>query len=437
MNLVLWKIFVFVFLQYRFCVSQTTTLAIGAIFHKHETDLKLAFNYAVRRRNLYHSDIKFKPIVEIVDESDTFQVQKILCNWTNSDDGLAAIVGPTSLKTSGMAQSIAETLEIPHIQIYWKPSKPFQETQNLAVNFYPDQNILSMGLAVVLKHMEWKNYIILYEDMDALVRLQEILKLAKKEKEPVIIRQLIGPDYRTIFKSFKETLVNQFIIDCSVESLPNIMSQANELGYLDQYYSYLLINLDSHTVNFTGLSPRANITTVRIIDPDSRDVKYVIHDWETGEYSYNRTVQVTPNTLTTEAALMHDAVAHFTEALSQLHITSPIQTNPISCDSGESWSSGFEITSYMKVQPKDSGVTGPARFDYVTGRRTYFVLEIVEYYHNDFEKSCEWYPDPVQFEHLNCSRSEGKKQQSILENLQKDVVIVSSRVTISHRKRKL
>lgn len=95
-----------------------------------------------------------------------------------------------------MAESIAKALEIPHIEVQWKSTKGLPSKEAVTINFYPDQSILSYGVAVVTKSMQWKNYVILYEDEDSLIKLQDVLKLTQRDGEPIIVRQITAPDYR-------------------------------------------------------------------------------------------------------------------------------------------------------------------------------------------------------------------------------------------------
>lgn len=120
-------------------------------------------------------------------------------------NGLVTILGPssTSSTTIKMVESITSNFEIPHIQINWSPHRFFSNTTVL--NLYPDPTLLSEGLAVLIKHMDWKSYAIIYENNDGLIRLQEALKLSGKIRKMVTVRQLgIGDDHRfTVFGLFE------------------------------------------------------------------------------------------------------------------------------------------------------------------------------------------------------------------------------------------
>jgi hypothetical protein len=52
-----------------------------------------------------------------------------------------------------------------------------------------------------------------------------------------------------------------------------ILRQAAEVKMMEEYLSYIITSLDTHTIDFEDLKfMRANITTMRLIDPTSYDV---------------------------------------------------------------------------------------------------------------------------------------------------------------------
>lgn len=119
---------------------------------------------------------------------------------TEQDDGVIAIFAPQCLKaSSAIIQSVATSLEIPYIQTNWQfNSNPEEDT---VVNFYPDSSKFAQGLAVIIKHLHWKSFVVLYENDEGLIKLQEVLKLQNYDKNKngnfVVLRKLgSGPDHR-------------------------------------------------------------------------------------------------------------------------------------------------------------------------------------------------------------------------------------------------
>lgn len=126
------------------------------------------------------------------------------------ESGVIAIFGPEALKTTAITQSICKKLEIPHIQTTWRPSTSYPPL--IALNFYPATDLLAEGFATIVRHMNWKSYAIVYQHDEALIRLQEILKIPDVSDNPVTVRQLEpGSDHRyficVCFRAFKLLLV--------------------------------------------------------------------------------------------------------------------------------------------------------------------------------------------------------------------------------------
>lgn len=418
----------FLFVQYKYGKAKHV-LTIGALFHEDEDDLAVAFTYALHQHNTFYHDIAFVAEIDRVLRTDTFRVHRTICNWTQRGDGLAAIVGPTSPKTSFMAESIAQTLEIPHIQVQWKPARKNYDTQlgtEMTMNFYPDQDLLAHGIYTIAKSLDWKHYVILYEDVDSLIRIQDVLKIAKRDDEPVVIKQLVGNDYRTVLKEFKEDLIYRIILDCTPSLCLEVLKQAKEVGFLESFYGYFLTNLDSHTLNISSLDTRANITTIRLVDPTSKRVMQAVRNWQLGEIHHNnRDMNITPETMRTELGLMDDAIAHLTDSISQLHMTEPIMSRPLSCDDDDKWEGGIRIASFMKVHPMFYGATGTSKFD-ARGRRDTFTLDVIEFDNEDTDKIAEWSSGNKDV--VTITRSDVKKQKTILGNLQGELIIVSSKL---------
>lgn len=114
---------------------------------------------------------------------------------TSSEDGVAAVFGPASAQISPMIQSVCANLEIPHLQVSWRLSMAYN-TQTV-LNFYPETDLLAQGIGMVLQHLQWKRFAILYQNTEGLLRLQEVLKQMKITDSPTIIRQLDADgDYR-------------------------------------------------------------------------------------------------------------------------------------------------------------------------------------------------------------------------------------------------
>lgn len=133
-----------------------------------------------------------------------------------------------------------------------------------------------------------------------------------------------------------------------------------------------------------------------------------------------------------EAALYHDAVQLFTNALSQLFSVNEISPRRMSCQDPSQWRDGLQVINFMKIK-EETGITGPLVFN-SEGKRVDFRLEIIEFYQkkghpldhheNGFKKIGTW--DAMQ--KISYTRTEGELEEQLFVNLQNKTFIVASRL---------
>lgn len=106
-------------------------------------------------------------------------------------EGVAAIFGPGTSETSGIASSICTATEVPHIITHWEREKIGVSTTKsspFTLNLHPDSKVLSQAYAELLTDYTWKSYTIIYEDDDSLMRLKDILQIHDPQSPPVTVR---------------------------------------------------------------------------------------------------------------------------------------------------------------------------------------------------------------------------------------------------------
>jgi hypothetical protein len=66
---------------------------------------------------------------------------------------------------------------------------------------------------------------------------------------------------------------SHIILDVGLDKIITLLRQASEVKMMEEYQSYIITSLDTHTLDFEELKfMRANITGVRLIDPHSHDL---------------------------------------------------------------------------------------------------------------------------------------------------------------------
>lgn len=126
-------------------------------------------------------------------------------------NGVAAVLGPSSATTSSHIQSICDALEIPHVETQCHSRL---HRAQYAINLHPHPSSLSKVIGELLfiylyplltflvlkayfdivRGWNWTHFAILYEDEDALGRLQHLLKVSTMPGHKVSVRKLPQTD---------------------------------------------------------------------------------------------------------------------------------------------------------------------------------------------------------------------------------------------------
>lgn len=131
------------------------------------------------------------------------------------------------------------------------------------------------------------------------------------------------------------------------------MKQAQQIGMMSDYHSYLITSLDLHTVNLEPFQyGGTNITAFRLVDPDNSDVKQTVKNWTSSDIKFGKKVNFgheNVSVIKAETALMYDAVHLFAKALHDLDSSQQIDIHPLSCDNQDTWPHGYSLINYMKI----------------------------------------------------------------------------------------
>lgn len=369
------------------CLALPDIIRIGGIFNSNDEWQELAFRYAVQNINKDRNILPtshLKAQIEQMPADDSFHASKRVCQLLRT--GVAGIFGPQSENTANHVQSICDAMEIPHIETRWD----FKLTRDAySVNLYPHPSTLSQAYFDIIKALGWKQFVILYDENSGLVRLQTLLKV---KEWTVSIRQLNeGDDWRPLLKEIKKSQETKFVVDVSQKILFEVLNQAYQIGLMREYHSYFITSLDMHLVDIEDFRyGGTNITALRLIDPNKPEVKKMVESWFIDEARhYGRIISDEIKQITTEAALMFDAVHLFARALSDLDGSKEVQISTLYCEGDKTWQHGNSLINYMKwYSSRRSGETemnnlqsvhgtsgvhridGTTRVDGMTGRMT-------------------------------------------------------------------
>ncbi|XP_050307213.1 glutamate receptor ionotropic, kainate 2-like [Anthonomus grandis grandis] len=342
-----------------------------------------------------------------------------ICDKAALENGLTAIIGHTKGKTDNLLKSTSSFLGIPYINTQWIP-REFTDIPN-SFSVYPDTSMLALAYGAIVKSLSWSTFAIVYENEESLIRLQDVIKLQQYNKDAkrnsVILRKLHEADSRPIFKEIRHLPIYSVLLDCSIERTIEVLQQAKDVKLLDDINTnFFLTSLDAHTLNFTALNSKTNLTTVRLFNPFTSGVQR-----HTRKYYPN----IDPNQISVKTALMHDAMLLLAESLNAIkstHADGEIVYEPLFCNAPEKYSDKYGLVSALQEATVE-GITG--QISLPNGKREGFELEIIEIFNRE-EPIGTW--DSNDPEKVVLKRNATQREADIQKRLQNHNFIVTSRL---------
>ncbi|XP_041354754.1 glutamate receptor ionotropic, kainate 2-like isoform X2 [Gigantopelta aegis] len=363
-------------------------LRVGALFEPEHDGQRQAFDWAVEKINL-RTGILGQTLVlpdsQQVQPQDSFGAQRKVCRMVQH--GVAAIFGPVSSLSAAHVQSMCTAFEIPHLQWHWDPR---DSRDYYSISLYPHYLTLGQAYRDMVRHWHWDKFALLYEDNEGLTRLQEVLKAPEMGEARITIRKLqtIDNDYVNLFKELKENAHYRIVIDCHVSRVKQILHAALRVQMLSVYYHFFFTTLDLGLVDLEDYKhDGANITSLRLINPDRPEVIDVRRNWIYEASRSGDSPLKGYSEIQTETALAYDAVHLFARALHELSQTQDVTTSVLSCEKSQSWAHGNSLLNFMKITVFD-GLSGPVK--YVNGERKDFTLDVMELTVHGLRKTGHW-----------------------------------------------
>lgn len=378
--------------------SAMADIKIGGIFETGDDVLEMAFSSAVDRINtmglgepgaqFVTPGSRLLARVEHTERLDSFQASRKVCALL--EEGVAAVFGPQSGEASAAVRSACAVLDVPHMETRWDYRV---RPDNHSVNLFPHPAALGKAYLDFIKHKDWRTFAVLYEENDALIRLQEILKDPLMRERKVVVRQFEpGVEYRKVLKDVGKSGIKNIVLDVPIEHVHTALKHAQQVDMMSEYHNYFITSLDAHTVDMEDFQyGGTNISAFRLVDTNAKEFDEVARDWMTRRLRHGQKGEGNLyRNLTTKVALMYDAVRLFATALRDLQPNNgpKIQVRPLSCETEEPWSQGNSFVKYMRMI-NIQGLTGNIRFN-PNGHRTDMRLTVMEITHNGLREAGEW-----------------------------------------------
>ncbi|XP_076302243.1 glutamate receptor ionotropic, kainate 2-like, partial [Lasioglossum baleicum] len=388
---------------------------ISAIFHDGDEDHVAAFEKAVNEAKSEHVAPAFvlEPAIKKVKvNTDSFKTAAAACELL--DEGVAAIFGPSSASTYGIVASIAARHDVPHIDYFWRLNEELQTDQEpknpkpMTINVFPDSDMVGQAIADVVESMKFSTYAAVYQNNDGLARIRKALSLRRKKDSVVTIRRLgDGLNYRSVLKEIRSLSICNVIVDVEPANIIEVLSQAKEVKLLADYCNFIITYLDSTKIPMWEVRNKttANITGLSLRENDVEGINWV------------------------ESAVLYDSVFLLYNALEALNARNKdsnesvtIDPVPLSCENGEKYSAGPNITNLMRELSNEGKITGPITIS-ENGRREFFNVRIIDVREGESVQTGYWDPDG-----LHSTDSEQERESYLYKSIEQKKFKISTKL---------
>jgi glutamate receptor, ionotropic, invertebrate len=271
---------------------------------------------------------------------------------------VAAIFGPQAPTSALHVQSVCDAKEMTHIETRWSADPHRGPT----INIHPHPDTLSKVFIDMVTDWEWKSFTILYESASYLPFTSDLLKYYDRNGYTVSVEQLNLKDdgnYRSVLQRVKMTEEKNIVLHCSIDILPEVLKQAQQVGIMTEHHQYFITSLDMHTIDLEPYQySGTNITGVRLIDPEDPYIQHITNFFNMSEYLNSKEISpgLTAAQMRVETALMFDSVYLFAEALKNFGIElknsrepSKFETMSMKCKDQTTWKHGLSLYNYIKM----------------------------------------------------------------------------------------
>ncbi|KPM03138.1 glutamate receptor, ionotropic kainate-like protein 1, partial [Sarcoptes scabiei] len=380
-----------------------------AVFTHDRFDQEVAFKLAIKRINndrIILPKTRLIPKIEHIQKHDSFHADKKVCGLLKT--GVVAIFDPLEGLISRHLKSICDALDIPHLETRWDFSS---KRDDLSVNLYPKPAVLSRAYVDIVKAWAWEQFAIIYEDNEGFIRLQDFFKEAESLNWRIKLHQFKpGKPYRETFWKVKNDGERNIILDVRNENIFRALKHAQQVGLITESHSYLITQLNLHTIDLEDFKfGKTKITAFKLIDDSNEEFKLLHEEWRK-EFPKNQVPEIS-----TESALIYDAVKLMSTAIQELDHGQSIEIQQVSCESSVPWSHGSSLINYMRPI-EFSGVTGLVGFNDM-GFRSSITLSVITVSPDGLEEIGTWSENADPAHRLNISRERNNfYSSSALEN---------------------
>lgn len=265
--------------------------------------------------------------------------------------------------------------------------------------------------------------------------MHELLKKYDHDDFTVTVRELDvtrNQNYRPQLRRVKHSDDQNIIVSCSIDALPEVLKQMQQVGLFTEEHQFIFTTLDMHTLDLEPYQHSgANITGIRLVLPEDPMVVHVTEFFaekyaeEMGKGKGKKRPKgsrekkssddddeddenddddddgggdgdddeddvpegLTADQIRVDTALTFDAVLLFSEVVKH---EGGVRVKNIKCEDDSGWRDhGVSDSMAMKTMPPVRGLTGEIHFDQ-KGHRSKFHVELIELVSDGVKKIGTW-----------------------------------------------
>ncbi|XP_060649069.1 glutamate receptor ionotropic, kainate 2 [Drosophila nasuta] len=288
-------------------------------------------------------------------------------------NGVGAVFGPSARHTAAHLFSACDAKDLPFIYAHLSSS---QQTDGF--NLHPHAEDIAHVLYDIIQQFGWSRFIFCYESSEYLTILDYLVGLYGIKSPLIKVMRYdlnLNGNYKAVLRRIRKSEDSRIVVVGSTEGVAELLRQAQQVGIMNEDYTYLVGNLDLHTFQLEEYKySEANITGIRMFDPDKKEVRELIETLNraVGE---SEPLDLGSSPITLAMALTYDAVRVIAETTNNM----PYQPQQLNCSERHDvvQQDGSTFRNYMRtLEILDKTITG--RIFFQGNVRKGFSFDVIE-----------------------------------------------------------
>ncbi|XP_055851575.1 glutamate receptor ionotropic, kainate 2-like [Episyrphus balteatus] len=355
-------------------------IRIGLITDRNVEQMQTVFQTAIEAANA-DLEVPLWPTQSEVTVGDSYEAYKAICEMLMQ--GVGGIFGTSSKNTAMHLMAVCDAKEIPFMSSHMD----FDPRKSVMVNLHPHPKDIAKVIHDLIDAFEWKSLTFLYESGDYLTILNELISLYDCGGPFITVRRYdlqLNGNYKSILRRVRKSDDSYVVIVGSVETLPEVLRQAQQVGIITEDYSYIIGSLDLQAIDLEEFKySEVNITSIRMFSPEQPEVKKLITALGYPEDDEERNITCP---ITIEMALLYDAIQLYAETTKTMRFK-PVSLN---CSDNIDWERGSSFGNFLHSTVAQ-GLTGNIFLE--AGIRKDYNIELVELTAAGLQKIGDWHSE--------------------------------------------